>query len=157
MTLLALVPAADAAGIAFRNDLPTPIIIQVASITNNVVRRGRPTLVLPSRVTLERMLPPGKVLVLVYDANQPSRVLFQETILFPAKDLFLSLQLDPPPAPKPVEKAEKAEKAEKPEKGGHTAKPTVSRIRLLPASLTGPPAKVVPTNIPPAPPKPPPR
>src|SRR5262249_7397049 len=90
LPLLALPPAAKAAGIAFRNDLPAPVIVQVASITNNVVRRGRPTLVLPSRITLERLIPPGKVLVLVYDANQPGRILYQETILFLGKDLFLS-------------------------------------------------------------------
>jgi hypothetical protein len=136
LTLLALQPTAEAAGIAFRNDLPAPVIVQVASITKNVVRRGRPILVLPSRVTVERMIPPGKVLISVYDANRPSRVLFQDTIIFPGKDLFLALQLEPPPSPPPTEKEEQAAKA-----------PT-SRIRLLPA-------KVVPANIPPPPPKPP--
>src|SRR5262245_49336485 len=67
--------------IAFRNDLPGPIVVQGTTIVNGVVRRGQPLLLPAGRVAGDFNLPPGPFLYSVYDANQPSRVLAKDVAI----------------------------------------------------------------------------
>lgn len=95
-----------AEGIGFRNDLPVPIVVQGASIVNNMLRRGPPLLIPPGRAAWDINLPPGLRFVTIYDANQPNRILYREPpIPFKGRDLFFSVL----PAPVPNRVLLKAE------------------------------------------------
>jgi hypothetical protein len=92
--LLALLPTnADAAWLGFKNQLSGPVIIQNAVIVNNVVRRGKPALLQPGASGWDAIPQPGSVMVTIYDANQPSRILFQGTVMS-VKDLFFAVETD---------------------------------------------------------------
>jgi hypothetical protein len=66
-----------AAGIGFKNDLKIPIIVQGASFENNVIRRGQPLLIYPGKTVWDLNLKPGNRFITIYDARQPTRILFQ--------------------------------------------------------------------------------
>jgi hypothetical protein len=86
--LLALLPVeAGAAGISFRNDLKTPVIVQGACIVNGVVRRRLPFVVQPGRVGADLNVPRGNQQITIYDANQPGRILFRDFIPFNGQNL----------------------------------------------------------------------
>jgi hypothetical protein len=101
-TLLAgAAPLAEAAWLGYRNDLKAPVVIQGASIINNVLRRGKPRVLHPGEVAWDTILTPGNKLITVYDAKQPTRVLYQGTVQFRDEDLFFAVQPDPKgPPPK---------------------------------------------------------
>lgn len=66
-----------AAGIGFKNDHKIPIIVQGASLENNVIRRGQPLLIYPGKTVWDLNLKPGNRFITIYDARQPTRILFQ--------------------------------------------------------------------------------
>ena len=72
-----LAGSARAAGIGFKNDLKIPIIVQGASFEKNVVRRGQPLLIYPGKTVWDLNLKPGNRFITIYDARQPTRILFQ--------------------------------------------------------------------------------
>jgi hypothetical protein len=95
---------ARAANLVFRNEMKTPIIVQGASIVNNVIRPGRAMLIYPNQGAADMNLPAGNRLITIYDANQPSRILFRETVPVAGMDLYFSVQADPvmvPVGPRP--------------------------------------------------------
>jgi hypothetical protein len=112
VALLDLSSAASvAASMGFRNDTPTPVIVRGASVVNRTVRQGPPHLLQPKGVAWDRILFPGNKLITIYDAKQPSRLLYQGTIPNPGNDQFFSIQLveplangtaEPKPAPPEV-------------------------------------------------------
>jgi hypothetical protein len=96
--------AADAGWLGLRNDTGAPIVVQGASLVNNVMRRGRPQLLFPGEVTWEAILIPGKKVIEIYDPKLPKHPpVHQEIIPVAGADLFYSIQLDAPPkAPVPA-------------------------------------------------------
>jgi hypothetical protein len=99
--LLALAPtAADAQALGFRNDTPAPVIVQGVSIVNRIPRRDRAHVLQPGEVCWDPVPVSGNRLITIADARLPIRTLYQNSILCPGKDLFLSIQVDiPPPLP----------------------------------------------------------
>ncbi len=85
-----------AAGIGFKNDHKIPIIVQGASLENNVVRRGQPLLIYPGKTVWDLNLKPGNRFITIYDARQPSRILYQSPangpIPFQDQDLLFSIR-----------------------------------------------------------------
>jgi hypothetical protein len=61
--LLLLISAAPAfsAGITFRNEHKIPIIVQSATVVNNMVRRGAPLLIYPGKIARELNLKAGGI------------------------------------------------------------------------------------------------
>lgn len=95
LTLLLLTGSLQASGIGFRCDLPKPVVVQGASVVNNMVRRGQPFPVLPSRINWDANLLPAPRLIIIYDANQPNLLLFRDTIPFQGRDMLFSIQPNP--------------------------------------------------------------
>lgn len=87
LALAALPSSAQAAGLGFRNDCQVPIIVQGATMVNNMLRRGQPILILPGKTAWDNNVPPGFRILTIYDANQPSRVLCRDRINFSGQDL----------------------------------------------------------------------
>jgi hypothetical protein len=79
----------QAAGIAFHNELKTPVIVQGASNVNNVLRRWPPLTILPGKMDWDTHLPPGKRLIVIYDAQMRNRPLLQQVIQFQGQDMHL--------------------------------------------------------------------
>jgi hypothetical protein len=82
----------EAAGMGFRNDLKTPVVIQGANIVNGMLRRSKPLVLLPGKTGWDTNLPPGNRIVTVYDYFQPNRILFQGTVAFQGNDMFFAVQ-----------------------------------------------------------------
>ena len=140
LTLLAvaavtLLPAAaEAAGLAFRNDTDSPLLVQGVSIINRIARRGKLHVLPPGAVSRELVLVPCTVLISVADANQPSRILHQESIQFTGTDLFFAIQAEEPE--KVQEKGKASDKA--------TDRKAASKFKLVllkPAAPSPPPAQ----------------
>jgi hypothetical protein len=89
--LLLLISAAPAfsAGITFRNEHKIPIIVQSATVVNNMVRRGAPLLIYPGKIARELNLKAGDRVITVYDGRQPTRILYQgpPPVAFKGEDL----------------------------------------------------------------------
>jgi hypothetical protein len=89
-------------GLAFRNDLPGPVLVQGASVVNGMVRRGQPLLIAPGRTSYDANIPLGNRQITILDASQPNRLLLQQTILFTGGNQLLSIRPNPlgpvPPA-----------------------------------------------------------
>jgi hypothetical protein len=125
----------SAAGIGFRNDSPESVIVQGKMITKKMVKIGKPVLIRPKALIWDKTVPAGQILFTIYDANQPSRVLFQGPVQFAGNDLLLSIV--------PVPAAAKSS-GEKP-----AAEP---RVLLRPIELSPAPIPPTPSAPPPAPP-----
>jgi len=87
-------PAA-AAGIGLRNDLNVRVVVQGASVVNNVVRRGQPLVIDPGKTLWDTNLPMGKREIIVY-AVQPNRILCRKVIDFQNQDMMLHIVTVPP-------------------------------------------------------------
>lgn len=61
--------------LAFRNDMPGPIIVQGASMINNQLRRGQPIVIAKGKIGHDHGVPAGVRFITIYDAMQPSRIL----------------------------------------------------------------------------------
>jgi len=88
---------AEAGWLGLRNDLPTPVIVQGATVVNNVARPGRPHLLYPGEVTWDSILAPSVKHVVITDPKARNRVLYQGPIRCAGNDLFFSLRIDPAP------------------------------------------------------------
>lgn len=134
---LGLLPAAaEAGGLAFRNDTDNPVFVQGVAIIKGVARRGKLHALRPGQVSREPILLPGPVPLLirvrVYDGNQPARILCEENIPFTGTDLFFAVQAEEP------EKSREGEKATAKEK---ERKPVPPKVKLM---LVRPPPPVSP-------------
>lgn len=94
-----LAGSARAAGIGFKNDLKIPIIVQGASLENNVIRRGQPLLIYPGKTVWDLNLKPGNRFITIYDGRQPSRILYQSqpTMPIPFQDQDMLFSIRPHP------------------------------------------------------------
>jgi hypothetical protein len=129
----ALLPdSAQAAGLAFRNDTDSPILVQGVTIINRVARRGKLHVLRPGEVSREPVLLPGTILVTVADAKQPARILRQEPIQFTGIDLFFAIQAEEP------EKAQEANKLSA-QTSDRKANPKVKLLLLRPTPPTATP------------------
>jgi hypothetical protein len=93
--LAAIAPGADAAWLGFRNDTNGTLVVQGASLVNNLPRWGKPNRLLPGEVYWENILVPGNKLIAVFDINQPNRPLHREILQCAGSDLFYSIQILP--------------------------------------------------------------
>src|ERR1051325_8988121 len=59
LLLGAAAPAGADPGLAFRNDLHTPVLVQGASVVHGMIRRGQPLLIPPGRTAYDPNLPLG--------------------------------------------------------------------------------------------------
>jgi hypothetical protein len=84
---------AEAAGIGFRNDLNSRVIVQGASVVNNVVRRGQALQIDPGKTLWDTNLPDGNREVIIY-AGQPSRILHRSIVPFQGRDITLYIIMD---------------------------------------------------------------
>lgn len=88
---------AEAAWLGYRNDTKAAVIVQSAIVVNNVVRRGKPYTLNPNQVAWDWVAQANtKIVITVYDAKQPARILYQGPVLAGGTDLFYSVQLEPP-------------------------------------------------------------
>jgi hypothetical protein len=116
--------AAEAAWVGFRNDTGVPILVQGASVVNNnQLRRGRARLLLPGEVYWDNILLPGKKIIFIADAQQPTRILSQDAIIVAGADLFFSVQLEPPPTPPAAKPNQPAPKGNAPAPKGNSPAP----------------------------------
>jgi hypothetical protein len=81
--------------IIFRNDTPMAIVVQVTAGFRGQVQRTRPLLLAPRTISIPITLP-GNKQVAVYDANQPTRVLFKDFLPPSQYNRAFSIQPDPP-------------------------------------------------------------
>jgi len=118
LAALGLLPVgARCESITITNTTLAPLVVQMASVISNTVRRDRPYPLYPGQ-TVKIVLPGNKV-VNIYDARIPNRVLYQGRISSSPEDLFfavlpdprnvdprniprVSLQITPPPKPSPL-------------------------------------------------------
>jgi hypothetical protein len=96
LALLALLPqCTGAAGICFRNELKSPVVVQGGTVVNGMLRRGQPLIVYPGRLAWDSRLPRGTRIVTIYDANQPARVLFRDTVEVTNQDQAFAVRQGP--------------------------------------------------------------
>jgi len=107
--------------IGFRNDTQGPVMVQGLILVNKTLRRGKVHTLQPGEIAYEVVAFPTNKLVIVADAKQPTRTLFQGTVPFVRADQFFSIQDDSPPAKK-----------------GNAPQAASLKVKLLPAS---PPAQ----------------
>jgi hypothetical protein len=81
-----------AGSIGFRNDTKGPVIVQGMSIINGVVRQGKRLTLQPGDVAYDTVVVPGNKLIIVRDAKQPTRTLYQGTIQCGRNNLFFSVK-----------------------------------------------------------------
>ncbi len=82
--------------ISFRNDTKTTVLLQGASIVKGVQRRGQPIVIREAKSAFDNNVPVGVRLITIVDANQPSRILFRDSIQVPAgRDLPLVIRSVP--------------------------------------------------------------
>ncbi len=109
LLLVGTLPAA-AAGIAIKNDLPVPVVIQGTSIVNGMIRRSPPLLIPPGKTAIDVNVPPGIRSISIFEAKQPPRRMVPDVAVpVQNRDLFFSLQPlpggrvalkeEPPPTP----------------------------------------------------------
>lgn len=132
--LLFAQPASAQGGkVVFRNDTASPIIVQGFSIINRTVRAGKRHVLQPGQSGQDVILTAGNKLIVIQDAKQPTRTLYQDTIVLTGADILLSVQVEPPAAEKD------------PTPGGNAkappAKPTTPKLMLVPVK---PPAPTAP-------------
>jgi hypothetical protein len=91
----ALTLPVQGAGIGFKSEHSIPLIVQGASNINNIIRRGQPVLIQPGKVGWDLNLRPGTRFITIYDARQPSRILYQGSIPFQGRDVIFSIRPSP--------------------------------------------------------------
>src|SRR5436309_5728058 len=86
-----------AAGIGFRNDLPFPVVVRGASVSQGKITRSAPVLIQPGKTAVDARLPPGIRFITIYDANQPNRppLISDQPIAVQNRDLFFSIRVSP--------------------------------------------------------------
>jgi hypothetical protein len=94
LLVLASVPV-QAAGIGFKSNIPIPIIVQGHQNVDNMLRRGAPVLIAPGKLGWDLNLKKGIRFITIYDARQPTRVLFQDKVDFLGQDMLFTINRDP--------------------------------------------------------------
>jgi hypothetical protein len=112
---MASIPAAVSAGeLGFRNDTEAPVIVQGMSIIRGKIFAGKRHVLQPGDVGWDNILAAGNKLVIIADAKQPTKTLYQGTITFQfaGNTQFYSIKAikDPPPKKKPGDKPGKPQK-----------------------------------------------
>ena len=87
---------AEAAKLAFRNDGPTPVIVQGTCLVRGSVVRGKPLLINPGQTATWDRMPAGTASVTVQDGRLPARTLYQGSIVVDTDDLYYAVQPDLP-------------------------------------------------------------
>jgi hypothetical protein len=118
---LTFAPRVQAGSLGFRNDTDTPIIVQCLSIVNNRVVQGRPHTLQPGDTCSDLYRTPGAKRILIADAKQPTKVLFQENIVFAGPDQLFSIQDDSPNAGN--------------QQNPRARKPAISSVKIVPVEL----------------------
>jgi hypothetical protein len=91
--------SAGAVGVGFTNKMKTSIVVEAAGIVRGNVVRSNPLLINPGKMGGFPNIPPGQWRISIYDANQPSRLLYRGTIPIFNQNLFFNVHLlKPPPA-----------------------------------------------------------
>jgi|SRR6516162_2547868 hypothetical protein len=85
--------ASEASALGFRNDTNVAVVIQVTSLVNNVPRRGRAQVLMPGKYYAEVAVGTNKQ-ILIADAKQPTRPLYNGAIGPAANDQFFSIQAE---------------------------------------------------------------
>ncbi len=93
VALAALPAVGQAAWLSFRNDLKQAVIVQGVVVINNRAYPGKARLLYPGEVSQEGLIQPCTRIVSVYDAQNPKRRLYQQTIVC-VGDLFFSIKTD---------------------------------------------------------------
>ena len=138
---------AEAGTLNFRNDTEIPVIVQGLSVVNNVLRAGKRHTLQPGEIGTDQVLAVGNKVIIVADAKQPTKILYQGTIQVGAANIYLSIKPDVP-APKKAD----TQPSPKP------AKNAVSKVKLdavvqpfpVQPSLTNPMPVPAPTTPPPS-------
>jgi hypothetical protein len=86
--------------IGYRNDTKSPVVVQGIMIVRGTPRRDKVHILQPGEVAYDVVTSPSNRMIIVADAKQPTRTLFQGTILFARTDQFFSIQNDSLPAKK---------------------------------------------------------
>lgn len=90
-----------APSIAFRNDLKMAVIVQGATDVKGMQRRGQALVVQPTQISYDTNLPPGDRIITIYDANQPSKVLYRDRVPVRNADLQFVIVLRQAPGSSP--------------------------------------------------------
>jgi hypothetical protein len=114
--------AVRAGSLSFRNDTDVPVIVQCLSIVNNRVIQGRPHTLKPGDSCSDLIRTPGNKRILVADAKQPTKILFQDNLIFLGPDQLFSVQDDSPNAGNNPNNA-------------RARKPAVTSVKLVPVLL----------------------
>src|SRR5437879_6337558 len=79
--------------ISFRNDTKTTVLLQGATVVKGVQRRGQPIVIREGKSAFDNNVPVGIRLITIVDANQPSRILYRDSIPVPAgRDIALVIR-----------------------------------------------------------------
>jgi hypothetical protein len=81
--------------LGYRNETRATLVVQGATVVNNVIRRGKPRVVYAGDVCWDQVSPGSKILT-IYDARQPNRILYQAAVNVGNADQFFSIQVDAP-------------------------------------------------------------
>ena|SRR5947208_1327262 len=93
LTLLAAVPSvADAAGMGFRNDTKSRIIVQGSTVVNGMIRKGPVLVIEPGKTVWDPTVPPGARTVSIVDGLNTQRLLFRDTVPAGPRDQLFSVQ-----------------------------------------------------------------
>ena len=114
---MATCPVAALAGaLGFRNDTNGPVIVQGMSIIRGQIRAGKRHVLQPGDVGWDQIVAPGNKLIVISDAKQPTKTLYQNTIQFLGNTQFYSIKAVEDPAAKDTPKKKGLPKAQKPPK-----------------------------------------
>jgi hypothetical protein len=105
-----------AGALGFRNDTSGPVIVQGMSIIRGQIRAGKRHVLQPGDVGWDQIVAPGSKLIVISDAKQPTRTLYQNTIQFLGNTQFYSIKAVEDPAAKDTQKKKGLPKAQKPPK-----------------------------------------
>jgi|HubBroStandDraft_6_1064221.scaffolds.fasta_scaffold773343_2 hypothetical protein len=122
VAVTALFPSiASAAWLGYKNETNAIIVVQSAAVVNGQVIRGKPHQLYPGEVAWDTVPQPGVRQVSIFDPRANNRLVAQDNVNCTGNDLFLSVQVETPPPPRP----------------GQPAQPP--RVKLVPSKPTTPP------------------
>jgi hypothetical protein len=101
LIVLASPSPSEAGVLGFRNDTNTPVIVQVMILVNNVPVRGTRQILMPGKFYTEAATP-GNKQVIIADARQPTRILYNGAMapamndqLFSIKEVLIAPKIQP--------------------------------------------------------------
>lgn len=93
VVLLGLPQLLQAQTLTFRNDTASSVVVLVGSVTPQGIRRARPYTLQPKDSTPPIQLPGNRV-IFIYDASNPTHVLFRSNLPASTQDLIFSIRPD---------------------------------------------------------------